>query len=759
MSEDLLSPEWGEGPWPGVHPSSTDDTQFQRPEWLQSIPNFVHWLVEHIIGLIVQALRGAFIQGPLGSAFTQLEEWAADIPILSDIIHAITGLIGGGLPDLQTFFTNLRGSLFNGIDFLDGGFNGATAISNFIDNLTPSGKLAQLVSGRLKAGQEPQQLLDLLNNIFDGLSGSTGSSGKTLANVLAAFQALIDSGGLIKVTHIPGLDASWIISGTFAQTMISNLVSDLSARALLTDLQTLLNNLFDGHTGNTGSTGKTLADVLTSLQALFDTSGLKSTKLPEALFNNLFDGHTGTTGSTGKTLADVLTSLQDLFNTGGLKPAKTPDITLGMSSALGGTVDNIVNKLRGFDALGWLVSDAGDSLQDTASALASAAAAIAALQAQATNNAISGNSVFVDFTLLPTNSTLPAAFTQTYSGSGTSTLGIRAPGSGLYGAYWTIVTGAARTCQVRYNAMQTLTDYQKVGCSFISSPASSGTSIARNIIKARVNSTDDTYVYVKFSRASWELGCVVSGTPTVFVTNPVSFTFNASAAYWLEAGTSGGLRIFRIWQNSTIMYTHTEVGTTSQAGTSYRYAGLAGVVDYVIAATSPGAITAFTFFDNTPPTLYGSTGKMSRTATGTVTFNSGANLAPTNFFGVNDGTTADLTADLTNGKFTATIAGNYEVSIGYKVSSSNLTANSCVAPVLYKNGSVARVGGDGVQTQAGVTPIQIRFIQSTFKIELSAGDTVQAGYDSTATQTSAFTGEASGTQSYFEIALANRSLS
>src|SRR6185312_6581510 len=87
-----------------------------------------------------------------------------DLPSLSGIpeaiIHALTGLTGGHLTDLETFFTNLRGSLFNGIDFLDGGFDGPTAISNFIDNLTPSGKLAQLVSGKLKPGQEPQKLLD-----------------------------------------------------------------------------------------------------------------------------------------------------------------------------------------------------------------------------------------------------------------------------------------------------------------------------------------------------------------------------------------------------------------------------------------------------------------------------------------------------------------------------------------------------------------------------------------------------------------------
>jgi len=573
-------------------------------------------------------------------------------------------------------------------------------------------------------------LQTLFNNLFDGHNGTTGSTGKTLGDVLAILQTIFDANGL-KSAKLP---------------------------------ESLFNNLFDGHNGTTGSTGKTLADVLTVLQTIFDGGGLKSAKLPETLFNNLFDGHKGTTGSTGKTLADVLTSLQDLFNVGGLKAAKTPDITLGMSSGIGGVVDGIVNKIRGLADFGFLQSDADDAVGGLQSTTAANTAALQALLTQSNNNANSGNSAVVDFTVLATASTLPAAFTQTYSGSGTSTLGIQAPGSGLYGAYWTIVTGASRTCQVRYNALQTLTDYQKVGCGFLSAPAGNGdvgaTLVATNTIKVRVNSSDDTYVYVEFAAHAWELGCVVSGSKTVFhavTAASFSFFFSSSAVYYLEAGTIGGLRVFRVWQNSTILYTHTEVGTTSQVGASYRYTGAAGFVAYSGGTIrSPGAMTAFAFYDNTPPTLVGSTGKMSRTGTGTVTFNTGANLAPTSFFGTNDGTTSDLTADLTNGKFTVTIKGNYVVTIGYKVNS-GLANNSAVAPVLYKNGSIARVGGDGIQP-GGVGPVQIRFIQSTFKIELDVNDTVQAGYNSTAAQTTSFTGESTGTQSYFEIALANKSL-
>lgn len=127
------------------------------------------------------------------------------VPLLSDLLEAITGVEDGDLEDLGTWFLNLR-NFFGSLNFLDPDFDVADAANVFIELvLWPANKLAKLV------------------------------------------------GGFIPILNIPSLDASKIVSGFFSNGLIPGLT-------------TLINDLFGGFTGLGGS-GWTNTDAAGAIQS------------------------------------------------------------------------------------------------------------------------------------------------------------------------------------------------------------------------------------------------------------------------------------------------------------------------------------------------------------------------------------------------------------------------------------------------------------------------------------------------------------
>ncbi len=158
----------------------------------------------------------------------------------------------------------------------------------------------------------------------------------------------------------------------------------------------------------------------------------------------------------------------------------------------------------------------------------------------------------------------------------------------------------------------------------------------------------------------------------------------------------------------------------------------------------------------------GSGACMVRTSTATVTISTGGTVRnlPTSFFGTNTVSSADITSDLTNAKFTVSLDGWYRCDLCLKTNSTGFTNAWNFAPVLLKNGSAAKYGNDGFDAGAG-GGANSRYIASSFEVYLVAGDYVQAGFNAdngTGTISNFLTGEATGTQSYFSISLSNRSL-
>jgi len=678
------------------------------------------------------------------------KDLTAGVPFVTAILLAIADKIWDMTP--------LGGLPFDPSDVLDF-IHGLPALSDLIPGLDASkiisGHFAQSMIENLTddLGDIVDHAQDIIDNIYQAIHGGS-STGNLVTTIKTALQNIPGPNVVTTLLSsiIPALDTSKITTGTFGDGFLPGLGS----------LRDAIGQAIDG--GST--TGYTAANVKTKLQNIpgpnIVTSLLSSvipaldtSKITTGTFGDGFLPGLGSLrdaigqavdggSSTGYTAANVKTKLQNI-------PGPNILSTLGTTNFaqdVHGIVDGLVNRLRGESFSGWALDDAGDTLEDTAGSLAANTAAIAALNNSQTGADNGGQSVLVDFSQLP-NGSLPGDFSITYSGSGTDTWSIS---SGR--AKMSHSSGSDRTSAIRYTTVPTDTDRQKIGCAFSAAPRTGGfLQAGLSFIIGRCNSAVTSYVYLALGSNTIELGCVVSGVQTVFVpTSTYVFGFKPTAAYWLECGTTGGTRVFRVWENSTVLFSYTDSGNVSQLGASFRYTGFGGFMDAGTNPGWPGDVLAFAFSDNTPATLIGSFAKMSRTATGTVTFNSGTNLAPTSFFGVNDGATADITPDLTNGKFTVNTKGNYIVSIGYKIASGGMPGNTAIAPILYKNGSAHLGSGDYQQTQAGVTPVQIRSVSQTFFVDLDVNDTVQAGYNGTNSMTSSFTGEAAGLYSYFRIA-------
>lgn len=419
------------------------------------------------------------------------------------------------------------------------------------------------------------------------------------------------------------------------------------------------------------------------------------------------------------------------------------------------TVDSIVGGLFGWTGNGWKNDQAAQALIDVAATQAALAAAVQKMQNTTANQAVSGVSAVIDFSTRANAGSLGSDFSQNYSGSGTGVWGINGGR-----AAWQPQNNSDRRSDVLYNPTPSATDYQMVGAAFATSPEDPFfTNQAYNMLKGRMNAAQTTYVYAALRKYHAELGCVVSGVPTIFAQLTSGFSFKSTGLYWLRCGTTGGLRVFQIMEGNIPILTHTEVGTTSQLGASFRYTGMAAnAYANSVGTNSPGQVSAWAFADNQPPTIVGSGAVMSRTNTGTVQATTGVQPYPTNFFDTLGDNTQDITCDLVNGIFFVTIPGWYLIRHSVKINT--LAMPDRLGFFLYINGVAGPfMSEDHMRglTQGAAIIVPQRVSAMTF-VHLQANDYVRPGYNCGNTVGGTFTGEATSAETYFEIALINRSL-
>lgn len=419
------------------------------------------------------------------------------------------------------------------------------------------------------------------------------------------------------------------------------------------------------------------------------------------------------------------------------------------ASALGNVQETINSIVRGFTGLfgDWGFGDVETAAEAVARQQAETAASVAKLQQLNSANAQGGNSGFVDFTGLADAATMGSSFDQYYSGAGTDTLGV-------VGGRVTVTPGvwdAGRVCRFVYTSKATLTDSQRVSVVLATSPGKrrfgpflSMSSYAYNFIRARV-AESGTYagidcVQVVFDLDSFDLGCVVNGVWTKWVT--VSHQFRPGAIYSLDAGSVGGSRQYRILLNGGQVYIHNEVGTTSQLGSGFRRTG--GGAEWVLGSdglgnsfpTTPGALAAFYMADNTPPEMLSSVGRAFRASTAWVTFSSvSTNYSfPSGFFDTFDYSTTDMAWSGSAGTWTVSRRGNYVVCAA--VAAEN--GDDWGTLRLRVNGTIVALGNDGLV--AGIT----------YVLPLSPGDVVDLLYTTLASNVRV-SGGPGGDYAYFQI--------
>lgn len=132
--------------------------------------------------------------GPLASVWSGLRRQPGlpmPVAILEAFLQRVFGTstlwssMASLLDDAETFWGRFQ-SFWGGVDFTESGWNLGDALDQFIDtSITPRGRLAELVDGRLSDIQSPNSLLDTWQQFRNALRGRPDSSPATAADSAA----------------------------------------------------------------------------------------------------------------------------------------------------------------------------------------------------------------------------------------------------------------------------------------------------------------------------------------------------------------------------------------------------------------------------------------------------------------------------------------------------------------------------------------------------------------------------------------------
>lgn len=600
--------------------------------------------------------------------------------------------------------------------------------SSLLSGILGGGLIPGLDASKIISGQFPQSIITGLTSLLNAFPG-----GNIVGSILASV--------------IPGLDASKITSGSFPQSIVSGLTGLLNAFPGGNIVGTLLSSVIPGLDASKITTGQFGTSMISGL---FDTGGKIITGLlsvPTSVITGLFQ-------SGGAILNSLIPGLDASKITSGNFPQTIVSGLTGVVSDLGAGIQNavngIVNSLTGGTGATWLQSDANAALESQAAAITAAAAAVAELQAQNGGNDSGGITVSVDFSTYPDSAELPSNFTTTYIGGSSGTYGTMGITNGLACSQRNEQHDAHKQFISEFNFVDTITDYQRVTAVWANSPGYSyqnptpfftptpwfGAYRADTQIMFRYkdvnNWTRFRFLAANFiSPALTILETCVNGVVTNLFQN--NHAHQANTAYYVEAGTPGNIRTYRLLLGSKVVFTYTDNANVSQVGAAFRGASLGGDSYGAKAAGTPANTSKVAYFalqDNSPSSIVGSGARVYKATTGTGTFNGATS---SNFYDTVDLITPDITFTPGNGcRFTVSKTDWYMVVVKLRYSAANT-----VAPAIYKNGVQVR---NGMSSSSGSSVL-------TGILYLQAGDYVQAGSNGNAT----YVGSADGTASSFEI--------
>ena len=580
-------------------------------------------------------------------------------------------------------------------------------------------------------------------------------------NILVQLQVTgAASAGTVKYDNASA-SKTGLMSGTW-MTGISGTVAS--------DMQSFTDQIFRASNGG-ASTGNPLGSIFTSLTNL-PGGNIVSSLLPAVI--PALDATKITTGLLGLARfpslpasqigsgvfgAGLIPSLDaSKITTGLLQLAQIPTNLLGVGNIpdLGSLTDQITNALIGTGSqyAGASLPQARGSLDSLYSNVVDAVNGLQTMRSTDTATNISGVNVSVNFGNYP-NGPLPSTFTTTYSGTGSSTIGVKGGNAG----WATLVNDGNRTANVVYNLMPSNTDFQIVRGTMASPPSGPGSG-AMIYAMGRVDNpaNPQNYVWARaycvgFLQYAADVGYTVAGVETIMAGGiPLTWSLDISVVI----GVNGNPRRYQAYSGNTLIFDQVEAGTNSKLGAGFRYWGCRTSMKTVSgSAVDPGSVASTSVSDNQQPAVLGSTFRASRRVTSTVTAVAGnATRLPANFYETTDWCSPDMSWDGTN--LTLNTEGTYIVVIRCAVTAGGGGAGLNAA--LFQNPTVggtnvAAIIGAGMSYPGGA-PNGLGGVATFYAL---AGDVLNPGYQVSGSSCT-IAGESAGIASYFEVALLNRSM-
>ncbi|MUM06235.1 hypothetical protein B5P44_15775 [Mycobacterium sp. CBMA 213] len=421
-----------------------------------------------------------------------------------------------------------------------------------------------------------------------------------------------------------------------------------------------------------------------------------------------------------------------------------------LGAGVQGTVNGIVNSLLNLTGNYWTQAQADAALKAQAEALAAAAVALAQLQGNGNQNNTGGINKVVDFSTYPDSAGLPPIFTTTYLTGSVGAFGVQ---GGAARVTVSETWDTSRTFIAEYNVVSTVGDYQKVGGVWAGVPGSSyynptpfwvptpwfGPYGAEHHIYCRYKDVNN-WVRVRFTAngngltPTAYLECRVAGTTTVL--DSVGHTFQPNTAYWLEAGTAGGLRTYRVMSGVKALITFTDSSSVTQVGAGFRGASFGGLMRGASAAgvpANPGPLIGFAVQDNAPAATVGSGFRAYRANTTTNVSHGAASEFANNLLDTVDMTTPEYTfIPGTNCRVQVSVTDWYMVEIKIRTQG---TSNTVVR--LHRGNAST----PATLIRSGPSSNQMGAVQGTWIVYLKAGDWITGGTSDAVT----ITGAADGT--------------
>lgn len=288
----------------------------------------------------------------------------------------------------------------------------------------------------------------------------------------------------------------------------------------------------------------------------------------------------------------------------------TGSIANSQVPGLGQIIDAGVQGAANMLGSGFGIPDFLASLADLQSQVASANRQLAQLQSTTTGGNNSGKSYFINIGDYADAASPPSIFTKildTGAGSVATSSGVLA---------WQDSGSSAASEYYVHNAGDLLTDYFEVHGIMPRRSETEFPNPSYDVLWARGNAAGDTRCFLRFGYQRARMGCVVTGTTTLFGSSDTQVSAPAGSRVTFRGGTVGGIRVFQMLVNGDVIDTVTDTGNVSQVGTNYRKWGwgMEAAARFGGGQATPGTLSALAANDNVPAPVVGSGFRISGTS-------------------------------------------------------------------------------------------------------------------------------------------------